>query len=366
MKLISFISSLSLLLTCSLAAAPTDGKYAQRDEKAKISVQEHYATLMRAFENKEWQELIDQSSLLMKSFPSSPFAQEALFYTGVGHFHLKDYEMANMQFSQYLKKQATPKHFEEAIEYKFSIAEKFQEGAKKHVMGWGLMPQWIPAKEDALAIYEEVITALPHHDLGAKALFGKAKLLLDEVDYKASIETFQTLIRRFPKSSLAPESYIGIAGIYLMQCQMQYPDPDFLDLAQINLRKFRQDFPGSERLAVAEQMMIDMKEFYANNLYEMAQFYERTKKPHAAVIYYSNLLAKYPETKRATEATKRLQIAKREVSKKEKKKEEAACVEKKPTKKEKPAQPVDQPANQEPAVQEPTQEKAEQEKEEGG
>src|SRR5579872_324275 len=210
MKLISFFSNIAILIgsaTSLTAAAPSaDGRYAQRDEKAKSSAQEHFSTLMRAHENKNWKQLIDEASLLMTTFPSSPFAQEALFYLGVGYFHFNDFEIANQHFSNYLKKQATPKHFEEAIEFKFSIAEKYQEGAKKHIMGWGIMPQWVPAQEDAIAIYDEVITALPHHELGAKALFGKAKLLMQDEDYKASIETFQTLIRRFPKSPLAPES----------------------------------------------------------------------------------------------------------------------------------------------------------------
>lgn len=168
------------------------------------------------------------------------------------------------------------------------------------------MPKWVPARDEAIAIYDEVITALPHHDLAAQALFGKAQLLLKDEEYKSSIETYQTLIRRFPKHPLAVESYIGVGQVYLMQSQEQYPDQDYLDLAEINYRKFRQDFPGEEKINVAQGMLIEMKEIYASHLYEIGRFYERTGKPKASYIYYTRIIAKYPDTKVSQLANRRL------------------------------------------------------------
>ncbi len=284
------------------------GKLVDREEVATLSVQEHYSAAMQAFQKKKWDELIKQTTIVTKNFPSSPFAQEALYYLGVGYFHKEEYEQANEKLSHYLKKQATPKHFEEAIEFKFAIAEKFQKGAKKHIFGWKNLPKWVPAREEALAIYDEVIMALPHHELGAKALFGKAVLLFKDDDYKASIETYQMLIRRFSKHALAVQSYVGIGEVYLAQCQNQYPDPDFLDLCEINLRKFKQDFPQHESIQQAEKLYNTMQEVYAENLYTTAQFFERTKKPHAAIIYYNKILNKYPNTQYSQLSQKRLAV----------------------------------------------------------
>ncbi len=313
MKLIHYyffsIVCLSAFLPQEARAAYTvkDGKLVNKNEMATHSVQEHYSFAMEAYQKKKWGELVKQATIVIKNFPTTPFAQEAVFYLAVGYFHEKDFELANREFANYLKKQATPKHFEEAIQYKFAIAEKFHKGAKRHLMGWESLPKWAPAREEALAIYDEVITALPHHDLGAQALFGKARLLFKDEDYKASVETYQTLIRRFPKHALATESYLGVADVYLTQCQAEYPDPDFLDLAEINLRKFRQDFPGDEQVESADKKLRNMKEIYARSWYETAQFFERTKKPHASIIYYTKVVAVYPDTECATLARKRLE-----------------------------------------------------------
>lgn len=283
-----------------------EGKFVNTEHVATLSVQEYYAAVLEAYEQKQWEEVIHYCIILQDNFAATPFAEETTFYLGMAYFHTAELDRANHYLTRYLKKQTAPKFFEEAIQYKFHIAELYHQGAKKHLFGWSRLPKWMPAREDALAIYEEVIAALPHHDLAAQALFSKARLKLKEEDYTESIETFQTLVRRFPKHPLAIESFIGIAQVYLTQSTDRYPDQDYLDLAEINIKKFKAGFPGEERITEAEKMLIDMKEVYASSLYEIGRFYERTKKPHAAAIYYNRILTKYPETATAQKASQRL------------------------------------------------------------
>jgi outer membrane protein assembly factor BamD (BamD/ComL family) len=51
-----------------------------------------------------------------------------------------------------------------------------------------------------------------------------------------------------------------------------------------------------------------MLEVYAKDLYETAKFYERTKKPKAAIIYYNKIVSKYPDTPTAIASQKRLEV----------------------------------------------------------
>jgi len=312
MKLFAIAFSVIFAVFSPLSAAYTlkQGKLINTNEVATKSVQEHYSLALEAFQNEDWAELIRQATIVVKNFPGTPFVQEAYFYLGAGYFHLEDYELANKNLSQYLKKQTAVQHFREAIEFKFYIAEQFKEGAKRHVLGWESMPKWMPAYEESMKIYEEVISALPNDDLAAKALYGKAGLEIADEEFKSSIETYQTLIRRFPKNGLAPDAYIQIAKVYLTQCQEQYPDSDFLDLAEINLRKFRQDFPSDDRVSIVETMFADMQEVYARSFYEIGQFFERTKKPHASILYYSKIIKAYPNTKSAELSKERLHALK--------------------------------------------------------
>lgn len=300
-----------------------NGKVFKKEEVATLSVQEHYALVMEAFEKKNWETLVQQTTIIDKSFPGTPFSDEAVFYSGIAHFHLKEYELSNEKFSNYLKKLSAARHFEEAIAYKFEIAQQFRAGARKHILGWKKMPKWLTARELAIKIYDEVVTALPSHEFAVESLFGKSELLLKNEDYRACIETYQTLIRRFPKHPLAPESYLGIGKVYLQQCQSNSPDPDILELAEINFRKFALDYPGESRHGAAKQMLDEMKEIYANAMHEVGRFFEKSKKNSAAYLYYSHIIQKYPDTLVAIRLRDKVQKLELELAEKQKKEEEA-------------------------------------------
>jgi outer membrane protein assembly factor BamD (BamD/ComL family) len=47
---------------------------------------------------------------------------------------------------------------------------------------------------------------------------------------------------------------------------------------------------------------------FAESFYEIAQFYERAKKPHASILYYSKIIKSYPNTKSAELSKKRLNV----------------------------------------------------------
>lgn len=297
-----------------------DGKLIAKEEVATQSGQEHYSNIMHYYENKEWTKLEREALILMRSFPNTLFARDASYLLGIAYFHQEDYDLANIHFTEYLTKQAAPKYFEQAIEYKFLIAEKFRDGARKHLMGSKSLPKIVGAGTEALGIYDEVISALPHHDLAAQSLYGKAIVLLKNEDYRASVEAYQTLIRRFPKHPLAIESFIGIGEVYLKQSQTEFPDPDYLDLAELNLRKFRTSFPTEEKLAIAQENYVRMQDHYASSLFETARFYERTNKWGAAKIYYTKILKSYPDSFAANKSKDRLKIVEEKLAHFEKKK----------------------------------------------
>ncbi|MES2344351.1 MAG: tetratricopeptide repeat protein [Chlamydiota bacterium] len=290
---------MTLSAACPAAYTVQEGKLVNKEKVATQSVQEHYSAALEAHKSQHWPELIRQARIVLKNFPKTPFAEEAQFFLGIAYFYSEEFHDANKKLSSYLKSSATPKHFEEAIECKYSIAKQFQEGGKKHLLGLKLLPKWMPANDEALEIFDEVIAALPHHDLAAKALFGKASLLFQMREYKTSIEAFQTVIRRFPKHKLSPESYVSIGEVYLTQALEEFPDPDLLDLTSINLRKFRFDFPSDDKIRVAESMFLEMQEVYAASLYETGCFFEKTKRKQAAIIYYNKIIATYPDTNTA-------------------------------------------------------------------
>ncbi len=275
------------------------------------TVQECYSETCRAFQDERWKDLLQYSTLIIKKYPSSSFSSEAYYYQGVAYFHLNDYENSAFSFAKYLTKEISPKFFQEVLAYKFEIAEKFRQGEKRRLFGLDSMPKWIPARDEAVAMYDEVIHSLPRHDLAAKALFSKASIQFYDEEYPECVETLQQLIKEFDKHELAIEAFLLTQKAYQKQVSPKRQDSNLLDLAELNLKKFRATFPNEERIAIAEEIIKEMQEVYAKGLYEIGRFYERTHKPKASVVYYLEIINSYPQTQSAKLSEKRMEVLKK-------------------------------------------------------
>lgn len=283
-----------------------NGSIVNSNEVATLSAEEHFNIGMRAMESADWREAVRQFQIVSANFPMSVSGQEANYYLGAAYFQCEEFDFANDAFSQYLKGHNNPQYFEEVITYKFAIANKFKNGARKHFFGTKQLPKWAPGQALAIEIYNEVIAAVPCHDLAAWSLFSKGEMLREDRAYRESVDVFQQLIKRFPKHELAPESYLIISKIYIEQSQCELQNPDLIAFSQINLRRFKQDFPREERLGEVEQDVLTLKEIYAHSLYDTGLFYERKNYPNASIIYYQNAIIQFPDTLVAQRCKQRL------------------------------------------------------------
>ncbi len=297
MKLIKYCFLYICLLNVPLLAI---------DKKPLESVQKYYSLANESFEKNDWNKVINYCTVIIRNYPESSFTKEALFCLGVAYFNLKDYEASNRYFTRYLKDDFNPKYFEEIMHYKFSIAQNFKNGAKKRLFGWKNGPKILVAKEDALALFDEIIASMPMHDLAVKSLFEKGQLLFDFEEYKDSIATFEQLIERFEKHELSIESFIEIGKVYLKQTTYKRQDPDLLDLAELNLQKMKKNYSNEKKkIKELEKIVLEMKEKFAQGFLEVASFYEKTNKKEAAVIYYSKIINFFSQTEASKVAKKR-------------------------------------------------------------
>ena len=303
-----FLFSVLLFLQSSVEAGYSfkNGRLVDAATIPTMPAQDHFAVGLEAIQAQDWSMAAMQFNIVAVNFPATNYGKEAFFYLGAAYFYLKEYDFANEAFSRYLTVHTGPEFFQEAVEYKFCIAICLAKGEKRRCFGKKQLPKWACGKQMALQIYDEVIAAMPCQEIAARALVSKGRLLWKLKEYRGAVESFNLVIRRFPKHPLAPDSYVIISQIYLEQCCNEPRNPDILPLAQINMRRFARDFPREERLCEVESNLASLMEINARGLYHTGQFYERTEKCEAAVIYYKIAVHQFPETRIASKCRKRL------------------------------------------------------------
>lgn len=283
-----------------------NGRLIDAKDIATLPVDEHYNLGVQALTKKDWEEAIHQFRIVTINFPLTSWGKESYYFLAVAYFQHDDMDMANQNLSTYLQENANPTYFEETFQYKLAIADAFKKGAKRHLFGYEKLPAWMPDQDLALTIYDEIIASLPNNEIAAKALLSKGDLLRKREEFRPSIDAYSQVIRKFPKSESSSNAYWLISKVYLQQAELDVHNPDILALAQINLKKFMQDFPRDEKIQKAEDNLHNMKEIFATALFETGQFYERKKQPKASVLYYHNAIMQFPDTKVAKNCKERM------------------------------------------------------------
>ncbi|CRX37827.1 outer membrane protein assembly factor BamD [Estrella lausannensis] len=284
-----------------------DGTLYHSDEIPSFSEEKHYELATNAFYSCDFEEAAKQFRILAINWPGCTYGQDAWFFAAVSYYETCDLDFSNCALTAYLRCQTAPRYFEEAVYYKLLIADRLAAGEMIHPIESTKLPKCIPAKGLAMEIYDEVISLMPTSELAAHAMFRKGCLEWSFGQYREAIATYQSLIRKFPKHELAPDAYLNMLRVYLAESRIEYQNPDILSFADITLRKFRQDFPKDERIDEGEVVVATIYEVFASGIYNIGEFYLRTKHPRAAVIYYQMVIAKFPTTKMAERAMCRLQ-----------------------------------------------------------
>lgn len=266
------------------------------EEDAQCYLVSHYNLGSEYYNKEQWKKASDHFERVIYFFPESEEAADATYFLGVCYYSMKEYDFANEAFSTYLKGSKHPPYFEDALYYKYTIAEFFRCGKKRRPGQFRYLPKWCSGQEMALTIYDEIVAAFPCHELTVLALNSKAELLQSMRLYRESIDTYQFLIRRFPKDEVTPECYLNITKVYWTQSKIEFQNPDILGLAELNIEKFKSDFPRDERIQEAEMILAGIRDNFARGFCRLGGFYERTKNPEAAIIYYKSAIEQYPET----------------------------------------------------------------------
>lgn len=298
--------TVTLSLMFSFPAYASKTKPFRCQEEAENYLTTHYSCACHHYNRQEWRRASDEFEKVIYFFPDSAEAAEAYFYLGVCFFEMKEYDFSNTAFSSYLTSTEHPAYFEEAVYYKFCIAEHFKCGKKRRPFTMRYFPKWMPGQTLALTIYDEVVVALPNHELAVCALYSKGELLHEMGSYREAIDTYQTLIRRFPKHEITPTCYLKIAESYCQQSVYEFQNPDILALAELNARKFREEFPRDDKVDLVDGYVCRIKEMYAKGLCDVGLFYERMQHPEASVIYYRSSIEEFPDTRVADFCRKRL------------------------------------------------------------
>lgn len=155
--------------------------------------------------------------------------------------------------------------------------------------------------------FERLMLELPRRDPRlpmARLSLGESRL--GQKSYLQAVREFRRVADDYPTDSLAPVGLLRAGDAYAKLWRRPELDPTYGGQAVATWQELLTRYPESRYADTARTRIAGLQEWYAIKEYQAAEFYMKYKAYDAAIIYYKDLVAKYPKTKKAPEAMARL------------------------------------------------------------
>jgi len=294
-KLIVF-SSLVLALTtlppCPVHAAvvyrPGEGFHSEEEDSGALeksaSEQLHKAQALEA--EGSLQKAIGAYRALIKGFPSSGVASQCQFKMAELYEKTDAPERAFKEYGKYISTYPTGKEFDTVVERQFNIAKAFLGGERRKVFG----VKTFASMERSQKMFEEIVKNAPYSKYAALAQFNIGMALEKQGQHAEALAAYQLAVDKYPNDDVACDAQYQIGYIQLHLIETGSND----QAARIKARDAFEDFivryPQSEKVAQARENIKKLSGTNLKQTLDVARFYEKTKNPKAAVIYYNDIL----------------------------------------------------------------------------
>lgn len=251
--------------------------------------------------NEDFDEALDYYKFVTNEYPESIFAPEAYFQMGDLYLKIGMFSSAYKSLETVLRDYPDYPKFNLVIALEYKVAQTIQSGATPYLWGW--MP-WFSDYNEAVKIYESVISNAPFSDYAPMSLMNIAILSQDMDKPEQAIDALDRLINTYPQNLFTPDAYLQMAKTYRDMCQ----GADYDQASVIKAMDFYQDFmilfPQNPEIATAESGFEVMQDIHARSRLSLGDFYYYYRNnAKAASIFYNETITIAPKSLAAEEAT---------------------------------------------------------------
>lgn len=284
---------------------PETNRWINPKYEPKETPEEQFDWALSFYLKEDYKAAFKEFRKVLRYYPRSRQAPRARFYAGQCLEKRGDYYKAFKEYQKVIDEYPGSEVINEVIERQFKIGELFLKGKKKKFMG----VEWTPLfmNEKAAEVFRKVIENAPYGEYADKAQFKLGFSFEKSRRYDEAVAEYKKLLKEYPESELVDEAKYRIAlCLYKFSRPSDYDDSAALEAKQ-NFENFVKEHPDSLMKEKAQQRLRELNERESRKIFDIARFYERQGNFESAIIYYQEIIDKYPQTKWAQEAGEKIE-----------------------------------------------------------
>jgi len=307
-KLFIYITIVSIFLPSYTSYAfwvwtPKTKKLINPKYAAKDTPEEQFRWAMKFFEEKDFKRAAEEFVRLTTYFKDSDLAADAQYYAGRSYEADGKYYFAFQAYQKTIEVYPFSKRIDEVIEREYIIGNLVYKKHTAKLMGKELMTEL----DRACEIFQKVKENAPFGEYADKAQFMIGECYKKAEQYNEAKKAFQKLVDEYPKSELVDKARYEVAQTtYLASLRPDY-DQELTDEAIKEFKRIANESGTSEITKEAKEAITMLEDKKAESLFNTAKFYEKQKHYKSAIIYYREMLNKYPRSPLKESAAQRVE-----------------------------------------------------------
>ena len=245
---------------------------------------------------------------VIRVWPLSDYAPGAQYLMGRCLEAMGRDEQAFNTYQVIIEKYPKSAEYEDVLWRQYQIANRFLGGEWFKL--WGYIP-YPPSMDQTAGMFDKVVQNGPFSDVAPHAQLGIGAAREKQKDYPEAVKAYEIAADRYHNQPVIASDALFLEGVsYQKQSQTAEYDQSTAAKAIAAFTDFTLLYPDDKRVPEAQKAILALKAEQVRGNYEIAQFYEKSKKWDGALVYYNEVLQLDPNSTYALQARERIQSIK--------------------------------------------------------
>jgi len=161
--------------------------------------------------------------------------------------------------------------------------------------------------DNAVAAFEKLTLELPARDtLLPRSYWYLATAHEKQGEHLLAAQSYSKLVESFPDDSLSDDAALAAARSYWKMWRKPSLDPTYGETSLATYNTLLGLYPTSPLIPVAQKELAELENWFAIKNYQAGLFYFRRKAFDSAILYFKDVLTRWPNSPTARDASLRL------------------------------------------------------------
>lgn len=290
---------------------PTTKKFINPKYAVKDSPKEQFDWAMSFYNAKDYQRAASEFEKLAKQYEYSEYAGRSQYYAGLCYENMDKYYTAFQNYQKTIDNFPHIENLDEIVEREFNIGSLYLAKTNPRLLGMDIMT----SLDRAVEIYKKVVENAPYGRLADEAQFKMGEALKKSERFDEAAQAFQKLVDDYPNSKLIDRAKYETAYCAYKSSLKPAYDVGPTDKAIKAFEEFVDSNKDSQLSKEADRTVQRLRDKAAEKSFATAKFYEAQKHYDSAIIYYRDVVERFPNSSFVNEAALKVEELKKKRAK---------------------------------------------------